>query len=548
MEHPIDHVSISLHFRRAASWSPPADFTGLLAVVLLLLAVGAAGPVQAQAPVSKITDSGGNTLMLVYDNGEIEITGGFLLPDGTLLDESGDLGALSLPFSGSVDSSDPAFEVENTGSGPAGVFTGPVGIGTTNPSNPLTVNGVIESTSGGITLPDGTVLDESGDLSSFGLPFSSSVNAPTIAFDLTQTGGGSVGNFQIANSSSSADVVHAETNGHGSAGNFQIENSSSGADAIVAETDGIGDAVRGRTFGTGGRAGIFRVENANSSATTLEATNAGDGAAGHFAINNTSNSAAALVTETNGSGDGMHVSGAGAHGVHVSSAGFDGVRVSSAGSHGVRVGSAGVSGVFVNSAVGDGANVAGDDDGIEAWGDDDNDGTGLAGNFNGGVDVGGDLSVGGSKNFKIDHPQDPTGKYLYHAAIESSERLNVYSGTVTLGADGSVRVELPTWFESINRDFRYQLTPIGAPGPDLYIAEEIQGNSFQIAGGEPGMKVSWEVMGVRDDAYARNHPFQVEETKPADKQGTYRHPEAHGAPASRGEAAQEREQHRQEQE
>lgn len=48
---------------------------------------------------------------------------------------------------------------------------------------------------------------------------------------------------------------------------------------------------------------------------------------------------------------------------------------------------------------------------------------------------------------------------------------------------------LPEWFETLNRDFRYQLTAVGAPGPNLYVAEEISGNHFKIAGGQPGAKV-----------------------------------------------------------
>jgi hypothetical protein len=38
------------------------------------------------------------------------------------------------------------------------------------------------------------------------------------------------------------------------------------------------------------------------------------------------------------------------------------------------------------------------------------------------------------------------------------------------------------WFESLNQDFRYQLTAIGAPGPNLHIAAKVQ-NSFKMAGG-----------------------------------------------------------------
>ena len=50
---------------------------------------------------------------------------------------------------------------------------------------------------------------------------------------------------------------------------------------------------------------------------------------------------------------------------------------------------------------------------------------------------------------------------------------NVYDGVVVLDNKGKAEIELPDWFSALNKDFRYQLTAIGAPGPNLYIAEEI---------------------------------------------------------------------------
>src|SRR6185436_12371624 len=116
---------------------------------------------------------------------------------------------------------------------------------------------------------------------------------------------------------------------------------------------------------------------------------------------------------------------------------------------------------------------------------------------NGSLRVDEDLSVSGTKNFRIDHPLDPANKYLLHAAIESSEVLNLYTGKVTLDGNGAAVVRFPEWFQALNTDFRYTLTPIGAPGPNLYVAEEMSANAFTIAGGTAGMKVSWQVTGVR---------------------------------------------------
>jgi hypothetical protein len=158
---------------------------------------------------------------------------------------------------------------------------------------------------------------------------------------------------------------------------------------------------------------------------------------------------------------------------------------------------------------------------------------GQAGLFVGDVSISGDLDVTGTKNFKIDHPLDPENKYLVHAALESAEVLNVYSGNVRLDANGEATVKLPEWFEAINRDFRYALTPIGAPGQGLYIAEEVSNNQFRIAGGLPGAKVSWQVTGVRSDAAISNHPFKAIEDKPERERGYYLSPGAYGQPEER---------------
>ncbi|MBI1293769.1 hypothetical protein GC175_02275 [bacterium] len=156
-----------------------------------------------------------------------------------------------------------------------------------------------------------------------------------------------------------------------------------------------------------------------------------------------------------------------------------------------------------------------------------------AGYFAGKVRVTGDLSVFGSVSkgsgtFKIDHPLDPENKYLYHSFVESPDMMNVYNGNVTLGANGEAVVQLPDYFQALNRDFRYQLTPIGGPGPNLYIAQEVQGNTFRIAGGSPNLQVSWQVTGIRQDPYANANRVQVEVDKPAEERGTYLYPEAYG--------------------
>lgn len=158
--------------------------------------------------------------------------------------------------------------------------------------------------------------------------------------------------------------------------------------------------------------------------------------------------------------------------------------------------------------------------------------SGLAPYLEGDVTITGTLYKYGLA-FKIDHLLDPANKYLYHSSVESPEMKNVYDGVAVLDNKGETEIELPDWFSALNKDFRYQLTAIGAPGPNLYIAEEISAantnysktsssnkNSFKIAGGKAGIKVSWQVTGIRKDPWANAHRIQVEEDKP-DKERAY---------------------------
>lgn len=159
--------------------------------------------------------------------------------------------------------------------------------------------------------------------------------------------------------------------------------------------------------------------------------------------------------------------------------------------------------------------------------------TAKAGIFSGNVDIIGNLAVTGTisgalKAFKIDHPLDPANKYLYHSAVESPDMLTIYIGLATLDEQGEGTVELPEWFEALNADYRYQLTSIGVASPQLYIAKEIEGGQFNIGGGQPGQKVSWQVTGIRKDEWAKAHCVPVEETKPEEERGYYLHPELYG--------------------
>jgi len=146
-----------------------------------------------------------------------------------------------------------------------------------------------------------------------------------------------------------------------------------------------------------------------------------------------------------------------------------------------------------------------------------------------------DIYVNGSvvtnaQKIKIDDPADPANKYLVHTAVASSEQMNIYSGNVTTDELGVATVTLPSWFQTLNTDFRYQLTVVGGRFAQAIVSKEIAGNQFSISTNATGVKVSWQVTAVRQDAYAKAHPLVVEQAKGPRERGFYQHPELYGQP------------------
>jgi hypothetical protein len=162
----------------------------------------------------------------------------------------------------------------------------------------------------------------------------------------------------------------------------------------------------------------------------------------------------------------------------------------------------------------------------------------------------GRTGASGTKSFRIDHPDDPTNKYLLHYCTESPEVLNSYRGTVTLNDQGEATIDLPPYFSKINKDPSYQLTPVGAPMPLLHIATKISqvaleegakaapeqrapACSFTIAGGAPNGEVCWRIEAVRNDRWVQAHGAPVEVEKDARERGTYQHPDLYNQPADK---------------
>jgi hypothetical protein len=148
---------------------------------------------------------------------------------------------------------------------------------------------------------------------------------------------------------------------------------------------------------------------------------------------------------------------------------------------------------------------------------------GLAGLFEGDVNIAGSLTVDGpifksGGGFEIDHPLDPEHMVLRHSFVESPDMLNVYSGTVTTDDNGEAVVELPDYIEALNRDFRYQLTVVGQFAQAV-VLHEVRDGRFTVATDHPNVKVCWQVTGVRRDQWADEHRIEVEKTRPTSKHG-----------------------------
>jgi len=211
-------------------------------------------------------------------------------------------------------------------------------------------------------------------------------------------------------------------------------------------------------------------------------------------------------------------------------AGASGIIAQGGASAGLQGPETGVGGSFAGGSTGNCTGVACGADGMLAMPGVGPDGAaaGMAGEFFGDIDVQGQIFAG-TKDFRIDDPLDPANKYMLHASVESSEMMNIYTGNVTTDASGEAIVPLPNWFEALNTDFRYQLTVIGQFAQAV-VSREVEGHQFAIRTSAPNVKVSWQITGVRQDAYAKAHPLVVEQEKNARERGYYIRPELYGAP------------------
>jgi trimeric autotransporter adhesin len=302
-------------------------------------------------------------------------------------------------------------------------------------------------------------------------------------------------------------------------------NYAAGVNGIASATTGMVNGVVGNTSSsTDGASGVNGYDTAITGAVygvTGSTSSSTSGAAGVLGFDNASTGAVFGVN-----GQSQSTTGIGVFGTASATSGF------AIGVAGQTASPDGVGGEFANTS-GSGLVLVGQSgSGFTQIFSVDASGNGV---FAGNLSVTGSVSKG-SGSFKIDDPLDPARKYLYHSFVESPDMMNVYNGNITTDKHGLATVTLPEYFDALNRDFRYQLTVIGQFAQAI-VQKEIDKNRFVIRTSKPGVKVSWQVTGIRQDAYANAHRIPVEEEKPAGEQGTYLHPELFGQPASKSIAA-----------
>jgi hypothetical protein len=329
-----------------------------------------------------------------------------------------------------------------------------------------------------------------------------------------------------------------------------IETASSGAPIYVSNTVGI--SVIGASSSL---TGVYGLSNTGSgvygSSTFGNGVSGNSPGAGVGVYGHSDSGPGVIGNSTSASGvSGFSTSGFGVRGYSISSPGVNGYSAGSYGVEGVSNTNSGVRGTSNGYAAGvygtsiNGYGVVGYTTSNGAYGVYGYSSTDRAGYFVGNVQVTGNLSKGGG-SFKIDDPLDPANKYLYHSFVESPDMKNIYDGNVITDNRGEATVVLPSYFETLNRDFRYQLTTIGQHA-DAWIASKVKDNTFTIKTDKPNVEVSWQITGIRQDPYANAHRIPIEEDKPADERGMYLHPTEWGQPESKG-VDYEREQQMQQQ-
>ncbi len=386
----------------------------------------------------------------------------------------------------------------------------------------------------------------------------SAVGAGSIAGFFTANNGtgisgvtGNGGSYGVYAQNNGAAVTGGAMRAAGGNNNGLVATTANAAKAAIVATSSAEDGVAivaTNSSGAAGTGGALRAAGGNNNglvATTANATKAA------IIATNTAGSygGGTAVVADGGSNTGVAGSSTSGFGVVGNSGSGLGVVGNSGSSYGVTGNSGSSYGVSGNSTDGVGVNGFSNNSiavrgisptSIGVYGTSTS-GTGVYGISGSGYAVygAGNGAVTGSFSkasgtFKIDHPLDPAHKFLQHSFVESPDMMNVYNGNETTDAKGEATIKLPAWFEALNRDFRYQLTVVGADFAQAIVSSKVKDGRFSIRTDHPAIEVSWQVTGIRQDAYANAHRIVVEAAKPKQQVGLYLHPKEHGQPESKG--------------
>ncbi len=348
-------------------------------------------------------------------------------------------------------------------------------------------------------------------------------------------------NSTDANASGVQGVVNPTSPGDSSAGVRGVNNSTSTlGSGVYGSQAGYGYGV----YGTApGGTGVYGSSDTGTGVIGFSSHGSGVYGSSSTGIGVYANSPSAFgVYASSSSGIGVNAYSSSSYGITASSSTGIGVSAFSSSGYGLRASSTSSSGIYsssdshfaVEASAPHGTAVYGYADNGNGISGASNSGnaivgtssTGYAGYFQGNVHITGTLSKGAG-SFKIDHPLHPATQYLSHSFVESPDMMNIYNGNATTNRKGEVWVQMPDYFTALNRDFRYQLTPMGQFAQAI-VGQEIHNNRFLIKTDKPNVKVSWLVTGVRHDAYARQNRIKVEETKTGADQGKYLYPAGFG--------------------
>ncbi len=448
--------------------------------------------------------------------------------------------------------------VNGTAAGTTGVGVSATNIatsgGTAITGSALATSGYSNGIWGIVSSPNGTGVSGNATNSGGGIGTSGTSNSPqgvgVQGVNTSTTGGTGVSGISLGTSGYTVGVYASAVSpiGAGVRGdNLATTGSGPGVYGYTTSSSGIGVAGRanndtGPTIGvqgvsqsaSDGAVGVSGVANGNSGSTTgvqgLSLSSAGAGVVGTNASGGGGNGVMGIAITTGALSFGVQgIAGPGGVGVQGSSpdVGISGWNNTCDPNCVLKPGIAGqfataTGGLLLQGIVGNDASSATEKFHVDASGN---------GYFAGNLNVTGSVSKGGG-SFKIDDPLDPANKYLSHSFVESPDMMDVYNGNIITDKAGRATVELPEYFESLNRDFRYQLTVVGKFA-QATVATEIGHNHFVIRTSKPSVKVSWQVTGIRKDAYANANRIPVEEEKPADERGYYLHPELFNQPGSK---------------